>query len=138
MAMIDMTVALTNPQTLQKFAVLRRKQFVNNFGETKMEIETIPRVFGVIHPEGPNDIARRPEAQTNAKTMVVITKFRLRGESENIDGVNYQPDVIQWGGNNFLVARPEDYSKYARGFIRATITSTDIVDRPPKIRQGQQ
>lgn len=130
MAMLDVSAALANPYTLDSFSVLRRQQTVNNYGEMKIDVVTTPNVRGVVYPESLNDMYRRGEAQTQTKTIVVITRFSLRGESETVDRVEYQPDIIQWNGDNFLVIRVEDYSRFARGFIKVHATSTDIVDRP--------
>jgi len=133
-AMLDVSAALQNPYTLDSFSVLRRKQFVNNFGQTKIESERFDGVRGVVYPEGLNDLSRRAEVQTNAKSIVVITKFGLRSESKTVDQCEYQPDVVVWNGSNFLVVRVEDYSKYARGFIKVAATSIDIVDPPAATR----
>lgn len=134
MAMLDVSAALSNPYTLDSFSVLRRKQVVNNFGQVKTNVERTDNVLGVVFPEGLNDLARRAEAQTNTKSIVIITRFGLRGESETVDGCEFQPDIVKWNGSNFLVVRLEDYSRYARGYIKATATSMDIVDSPAETR----
>jgi hypothetical protein len=132
MAQIDMSQALTNPLSLTKFSVIRQNQVINNWGETKIDVEMIPVVRGVVFPEGPNGLSRRPEAQTNAKTLVIFTRFALRGASisANTDG-SYQPDIIVWNGNRYLVAEIEDYSNYARGFIKVRAASTQEMDQAP-------
>src|SRR5271154_1593343 len=128
---LDVSIALTNPLTLDTFALLRRKQVMNQFGETSMSIERIPVVRGVVYPEGLNELSRRAETQTNNKSIVVITRFAIRAESQSAnDGAQYQPDIIVWRGDNFLVVRVEDYSNYARGFVKVTAESMDIVDQP--------
>ena len=132
MAMMDMTVALTNPYTQTAFDVLRRKQITNNFGEAKKEIEIVPGVRGVLYPEGSNDLDRKSDAQLQTKTITVLTMFAMRGESESANsGGKFQPDVIRWNANHFLVKRVEDYSKYARGFVKVTAHSFDMIDQAP-------
>src|SRR5579872_4276970 len=51
-AMLDVSAALTNPFTSDSFSVLRRKQLVNTFGQTKIESERFDGVRGVVYPEG--------------------------------------------------------------------------------------
>lgn len=132
MAQLDMSQVLTNPVFLTKFSVTRQNQVVNNWGETKIETELIPIVRGVVYPEGPNGLARRPEAQTNAKTIVIFTRFALRGASisANTDS-SYQPDIVVWNGVKYLVAEVEDYSNYARGFMKVRAASTQEMDQAP-------
>lgn len=130
--MMDISVALTNPYTLDYFTLHRYQQFLNNFGENRPFVFMTENVPGVIYPEGDNDLKRRPEAQVQAKSIVVITKFALRGESEQgFYGVNYQPDIVKWRGNHFLVNRVEDYSDFGPGFVKCSCSSWDMVDNPP-------
>jgi hypothetical protein len=133
MAMLDVSEALTNPYTLDTFAVNRRQQTIDGYGQAQISTQIIAGVRGVVFPEGLNDLSRRPEAQTNAKSIVVITRFQLRGESETVDKVQFQPDVIVWNDDSFLVVRVEDWSQYARGFLKCTAQSVDIVDAPPNV-----
>lgn len=134
MAMLDVSAVLSNPYTLDSFSVLRRKQIVNTFGQVKTAVEQTDNVRGIVFPEDLNDLSRRAEVQTNTKSIVIITRFGLRGESETVDGCEFWPDIVKWNGSNFLVVRLEDYSRYARGYIKATATSTDIVDSPAETR----
>ena len=36
------------------------------------------------------------------KTITVITRFALRGDSETA-GTDYAPDIVHWQGDNFVV-----------------------------------
>jgi hypothetical protein len=132
---IDVSAVLGNPMFLDTFTVLRRKQIVNQFGEATMSVRCFTGVRGVVQPEGLNDLSRRPEAQTNAKTLVIYTRFAIRGESKdaNVDS-EFQPDQVVWYGNTFVVVRVEDWSKYARGYVKVTAASQDIVDQATTAR----
>lgn len=129
MPMLDVSAALTNPYTLDTVVVFRRKQHVNNFGETKMELSILENVQAVVYPASKNDLDREPDAQTNAKSIVLISRFPLRGESETIDEISYQPDIVEWRGDQFIIVTVEDYSNWARGFVKMTANSIDIQDR---------
>jgi hypothetical protein len=126
--MLDVSAALTNPYTLSTCTVWRRKQIVNNFGEGKQQVEVLQNVQAIIYPASNNKLERRAEAQVNLNSIVLLTRFSLRGESETVDKWQYQPDVIFWKGNPFLVVDVNDYSNFALGFIKVTANSTDIVD----------
>lgn len=131
--MLDVSAALCNPYTQDRFDVLRRTEVVNGYGESNVSIERFKEIRGVVHPDGPNALSRRPEAQTNAKTMVIFTRFAIRGESKSANqGKGFQPDLIKWRGNMFVVNHVEDWSKFARGFVKVTVTSSNIVDQAPE------
>lgn len=131
---MDLSAALTNPYTLDTFKLYRRKQYINGFGETKVEVEVVEGVKGVVYPDGDNKLARKPQGQTQPKTLTVITRYAIRGESEKAGEVEYQPDIINWYGNKFVVIDVEDYSKYARGFVEVLATSIDFNDEPTTAR----
>ena len=59
MPMLDLSVAITNPYTLDSFDVHRKEQVVNEYGEACTAVVVVPGVRGVVFPEGPNDLARR-------------------------------------------------------------------------------
>ena len=133
--MIDMLVPLSNPYTLDFFDVHRRKQIVNGYGEAAMSVEIIPDVSGIVYPEGLADLSRRPEAQTNSKSIVAITRFALRSVSTSSeDGAVYQPDIIVWRDDSFLVVRVEDYSNFADGFVKVTAAGIDMSDQAPETK----
>jgi hypothetical protein len=130
MPMLDVAVALTNPYTLDSVNVYRRKQQINNFGEGKTQVTLLTGVPGVVYPASKNDLDRREDAQRNAKSIVILSRFAMRGESETIDGVSYQPDIVVWRGGHFLIVTVEDYSNWARGFVKMTANAIDIQDLP--------
>jgi len=128
--MLDVSAALTNPYTLDTFDVNRVQEIMNNYGEMTTNVQTFPGESGVVYPEGPEDLARRPEAELNAKTIVIITRFALRGmSSDSNDGKRYQPDIVTWRNDNYIVVRVEDWSNFASGFVKCTCSSTDMVDQ---------
>lgn len=64
------------------------------------------------------------------KSVVVITRFALRGVSKDSnDNKSYTPDIVKWNNDFFVVIHVEDWSNYARGFVKATCTSIDSVDQ---------
>lgn len=133
--MLDVRVALCNPYLLDQFSVSRRTQGFDGFGQVVINAQLIPGIRGIVYPEGANDLARRPEADVTAKTIIVITRFALQGEAETT-GTNVKPDILIWNGDSFLVTHVEDYSNFAAGFVKCRCESIDIVDQPPAAAQA--
>lgn len=123
---IDMRVALTNPITLDKFDVVRRAQVVDNAGKVIVTPTPFSNVRGVVTPNlTMKDLQRMSDAQIQSKAIAIVTRFALRGEAE-LTGQEFQPDLVVWHGNNFLVIFVEDHSNYAAGFVRAVAVMMDI------------
>jgi UDP-N-acetylglucosamine 2-epimerase len=123
---IDMRVALTNPITLDKFNVLRRAQQVSDHGRVSVVVTPFNNVHGIVTPSlSVKDLQRMTDAQIQSKALAIVTRFALRGEAEVL-GQEFQPDLILWHGNTFLVVFVEDYSNYAAGFVRAVAVMMDI------------
>lgn len=124
---IDMRVALTNPITLDRFNVLRRKQDVNTAGRVVITTTLFNNVRGVVTPSlSMKDLQRMTNAQIQSKAIAIVTRFALRGETEDAGQQDFQPDIVFWHGNNFLIILVEDYSNYAAGFVRAIGVMMDI------------
>ena len=130
MPLIDMSDVLTDPMFLDSFTVNRRTQSVDNTGYGSTSAQAFPGVNGVVYPSEENELRRYPDLSIQSKSLTVITQLALRGESETA-GTEFQPDIVVWNGDNFLVRKLEDYSNYAAGFILAICTSIDLVDQPP-------
>lgn len=128
--MMDMSEALTDPVTLDSFTLYRRKQIVDIYGETKMSYDIQPNIRGVVTPASKNDLDRKADSQIQTKSIEIITRFAIRGESQTVGEIEYQPDVVVWNGDSFLVKRVDDFSNYGRGFVLVICESIDIVDLP--------
>ena len=124
---LDVSAALTNPYTLDVFNVLRRPETINVFGESSVaEQQTFENVYGIVTPDGDASLARSAEMQTQVKVLSVISRFALRGNRE-ASGTNFQPDLVVWDGNSYIVRNVEDYSRYAAGFVKASCELIDSV-----------
>lgn len=132
MPQIDITDILFDPFIAgESFNVLRRRETVNDYGESVVVQEKFENVIGSIQPIGDQSLVREEAYQSQAKSLRVITAFRLRGEAKTDSGKTYQPDLIYWHGNYFIVKSLEDYSQYGAGLTEADCTSIDHVDNPP-------
>jgi galactose-6-phosphate isomerase len=128
MPWLDFSDVLLDPAIAgETFSVIRRQQVVDNYGTVTTTNTTLSGT-GSITPTGDNSLVREEAYQTSAKTIKVITNFRLYGP-EQIGGTTYQPDLVAWHGDNFIVKSINDYSSYGAGFLEAECASIDFVDQ---------
>jgi len=128
---IDVSDVLTDPMIAgESFTVTRRREIVNDFGEVGTENTSLP-ALGSIVPVGSNSLLREDALQTQSKTIRVISTFRLRGVAETVDGSKWQPDIVFWNGDHYLVKTVDDYSSYGAGLVEAECSSIDFEDKPP-------
>jgi hypothetical protein len=127
MPQINMQVALTNPYTLDKFDVIRRVQDVSEQGLVVLpEPQIFTGVFGTVASVQQKDLMRMTAEQLQSKSISIITRFALRGASEDAGQQDFQPDIVVWNGDSYLIIILDDYSNYALGFVRAVGVMMDI------------
>ena len=130
MPMIDVSPCLTDPYLMDTFQVVRRSETVDPYGEAVLTPAPAVNSFGVVYWATPADLRRLPDNQIADKAITCITRYALRSASQ-VGGQVYQPDLIVWHGNNFVVVHVEDYSAYGPGFIFAIATMMDITANAP-------
>ena len=130
MSLLSLAAVLSSPMLVSTFAVTRRTQTVSDFGIASTSPTSFPGLAGVVYPSDDNELKRLPDEQLQGNTITVITQFALRGESKT-SGAEYQPDLVVWQGDSYVVRMVNDYAQYANGFVLAICTSIDLVDAPP-------
>lgn len=105
----------------------RRAETVNGFGEGSVS-SVVTKFSGVVTTPGPNELVRGSDETHFNDTITVITKFRLRSASSEA-GQNYQPDIVLYDGDYYLVDKVDDYNRYGAGFIEAQCTLTDYIPK---------
>lgn len=131
MPLIDVTDVLLDPEIAgETFRVIRRQETVNSLGRS---VHTLIRYWatGSVTPTGDNSLIREVAFQTQNKTIKVITTFELRGEGKDRAGNHYQPDIVVWNHDAFLVKTINDWSRYGAGMIEADCMSQDFADIGP-------
>jgi len=103
MAQIDVSDITLDPYLAgNSFTVIRRLEITNNFGESTLTTQTLPAV-GAVYPTGDNSMLREEALSTQSDTITVVTRFALRGPGKDEIGKVYQPDIVLWEGNHYLV-----------------------------------
>ena len=120
MPFIDVSDVILDPMIAgTPFIVLRRRSDVNNFGETQ-DAETVRfEAFGSITPIGENSLIRDAAYATQSNTIQVITEFQLRGAGKDEQGNEFQPDVVLFEGEEYLVITLNQFAKFGAGFVVA-------------------
>jgi hypothetical protein len=126
---IDVTDILADTDIAgESFSVARRLETVNGYGESSTASATLS-AFGSVTPTGSNQVLRDGAYVTITNAIQVITTFKLIGPEKD-GGLNrYQPDVVTWHGETFVVSSVQDFTNYGAGFVQADCVSTTFV--PP-------
>ena len=123
MALLDVDQALHDPDFTDYVTVIRRQQSTDNYGRLVTNDTVFTNVAAVITVNSPNDLYREEDFEYFMRTISVITQFRLRGQTEN-----YQPDIVVWRGNQFVLQTFDPYPQFGQGFFQAICASMDRND----------
>lgn len=130
MAFLDVSDVLLSPEFTDRYVVNRRFETVDNNGRSQSSVSVF-NTFGVVTAAGPNELSRVPDADEYRRVIVIVTKFKLRGEVADGAGNNWKPDLITWRGDNYIVREIDLYPQFGAGFVQAICSSEDLVDQPP-------
>jgi len=131
MPYLDVTSLLADPDIAgEPFIVVRRQQFVNSNGVVSTGA-TAYNAFGSIGPVSAAFLQRLEDQQFVGKAISVVTTFMLRNATKEIQGYSYQPDLIQWKNNYYLVNDVADFSQFGAGMVQANCTTFDYIDVAP-------
>jgi hypothetical protein len=126
MATLDVAWVTQVPEFVDAFQVVRRPETVSQHGRTETGAATIT-AFGTLYPTGDNELVRQEDYTRAAKTLTVVTPFRLR-----MSAPGFQPDFVLWRGGTYVVRNVRDYSQYGQGFVEAECSTLDAQDTPPQ------
>jgi galactose-6-phosphate isomerase len=126
MASLDVTWIPLCAEFSDAFEVVRRPEQISQFGRVELNGSTIV-AYGTIYPTGDNSLVRKDDHQRAAKTLTVVTPFRL-----HMSAPGMQPDLILYRGNTFIVSAVRDYTQFGAGFIEAECSSIEAQDLPPQ------
>jgi galactose-6-phosphate isomerase len=110
-----------------RFDVIRRPETISQSGRSVTSQVTVPGLLGTIYPTADNSLVRQADYQTGRRTITVVTTYRLQQEAPG-----YQPDLVLYRGNQFLVREIKDFTVFGEGFIAAECSSIIAIDAPPQ------
>ncbi len=129
MAYLDVSDVLLDPEIADKFSVIRRRTSNNTYGEVSNSASTFNGVIGVVTSSSPNDLMRLADDQLMGRHLTIVTRFRLYGPAKNATA-SFQPDIVVWMGDQFVVKNIDPYPQYGAGFVQAIVGSIDPIDMP--------
>lgn len=127
---VDVTDVLLDADVAgETFDVVRRLEMVDDYGVSRTSDEIVRDVLGSVQPTGDNSVTRDEAYDVKAKTLEVVTQFRLRGVSAS-GGQNYKPDRVLWAGDCYEVRSIDNWTAFGGGFVRAECVQIDYVGEP--------
>jgi hypothetical protein len=135
MPLLDVSELLLDPDLGgEVLVVYRRTQNISAKGRVSAPpVLVAPAPVGNVQPLDAAPLVRGPDQQNLPKLLQVITNFRLRSASRDAgDTQEYQPDIVVWGGDQYVVNMVADWSRYGAGFVRAECSSIDPIDLGPQ------
>jgi len=129
---LDVSDLLSDPDVAGVgFSVIRRKETVGNNGRPTLTTTQTDNLSGAVYPSGDNSLTREEAFSTQTNSITVVTKFRLRGAGKDANGDTYQPDIVLYAGDHFLVRVVNDFTKFGAGFVEAECVGTDYQSTAP-------
>lgn len=125
---MDMSDALSDPDMLDRFDVVRRPETVDpTTGKSATSTTTFEKVRGVVSTAHGNDLERLDDADRMGRNISIVTQFALRGPSKEGSQV-FKPDLIIWRGTTYVVKTLDPYPQFGPGFVQAIAGSIGVVD----------
>jgi len=123
MPYLDVDEVLCDPSICDFFSVVRTAQTTDTNGLVLETKTTINNVVGVVTTANPNDLYREEDFENFSRSLNIITQYRLQGQRQG-----FEPDIVIWHGNQFVVATFDPYPQFGNGFYEAICTSIDQED----------
>lgn len=122
-------IVLTSPYLADSVSVIRRQETLTTSGRNTLSPVTTNNVPAIVDVTGDNSLDRPFDGERQKKEIDVYTRFALRGAS--LDNMNWQPDLVLWHGDQFVVKTTEDWGAYGEGWTKAHCVSEDMTQVPP-------
>lgn len=123
MPLLNVSPLLLDPDFADTFDVKRRTETIGSNGRSTVSEQTFSGIIGVVTANSPSDLDRQEGYQSMTRSISVVSKFRLRGET-----TNQQPDIVLWRGSNYVVKHVDLYPQFGEGFVQAECSSMDRTD----------
>lgn len=127
MATLDVTEILDDEDIASEFHVVRRDEAVSlDTGRATIKERLHGPIIGVVVAKGPDKNQRRDDAQMIDRRISVVTVFRLRAASDNV-----QPDIIIWDGTRYTITHVTPHTRFGQGFVKAEALAMQASNHPP-------
>ena len=123
MPLLDVSEILYDVDLADVFKVKRRAESISTHGRSVIAETIFESVVGVVTASSPSDLDRKEDYQSYSRSITVVCKFHLRGET-----TGNQPDVVVWKGSDYLVKHVDAYPHFGNGFFQAECSSMNKTD----------
>ena len=123
MPYLDVDEVLLDPTIADTFSVVRTMQTTGRFGMVVETKTVIPNVWGIVTTANPNDLYREESFEYFSRSLNIVTQYRLQGQRQG-----YEPDIVIWHGNQFVVGTFDPYPQFGNGFYEAICQSIEPED----------
>ena len=114
MPMLDVSDAILDPIFCQQLNITRREQITDNNGNVTVTTTTLTPI-GVVTIDAPSPLVQVPDYALAKNAIVVHCTIQLY-DSVLTSGTPYQPDLVNYNGNQYIVTKAYNWSQYGRGF----------------------
>lgn len=114
----------------QEFSVVRRVETVNTYGESVQTDTVLGPYAGAVQPLGDRSLFREETFSTGKNGISVWSPVTLYNAARAADGTTYQPDLVLWKGDYYLVRGVDDWTQFGQGYVRADCVGYDYVQTP--------
>lgn len=129
--MLDVTDVLLDQDLGTEFISVIQRPIVMVKGRATVPNPVRTDSVAAVVNSGVSELMRAQDQQNMPNKVSVHTLFRLTGPAKDATNAQFQPDIIVWRGDFYVVTSLDDYSKYGAGFVRADCASIDSIDSPP-------
>jgi len=126
MGMSIASQVVLDPLLADKFSRVRRAETISVVtGRSSVASVQTDNLIGVVTMYKDIETIRTefPEVQFSTRVINVVTKANLQAAI-----AGYQPDLVIWRGDNFIVLQVSPYPQYGSGFYEAVCMSIDLAD----------
>lgn len=119
-----------DPLLNDSFSRVRRAESRDAHGRSQVTPTTTPNLNGVVTMNQDIEDIRNefPEVQYATRVINVVTHANFQAAVKDAQGISYQPDLIVWRGDNYVVLRVSPYPQFGIGWWQVTAMSVDKVD----------
>lgn len=125
MPQLDVSWVVTDPMLADGFSITRRQETVGPDGRPSITPTSFPNLVGVVTQSEPSTLQRDDDSQQVPRAISIVTKFAARGAV-----VGYQPDIVTWNGQDYLVTNCLPYNRFGAGFYEILAASENAMDVP--------
>lgn len=125
MPQLDVSWVVTDPMLADSFSVTRRQETIGATGRSTVTPTVFNNLVGVVTQGEPSTLQRADDSQQVPRVISIVTKFAARGAV-----TGYQPDLITWNGQDYLVTNCLPYNRFGAGFYEVIAASENAMDPP--------